>query len=78
MVAVDRATGELRRGSVVVIDDDHGAVLAQAAEAATAQSLATLSRLAHGAVSLALTARRASVLVGAGLGIVTAGPGWHG
>jgi GTP cyclohydrolase II len=73
MVAVDRATGELRRGGTVVIDDDHGAVLAQAAEAATAQSLAALSRLAQGGLSLALTARRASVLklVGTGPGIVT-------
>ena len=73
IVAVDRATGELRRGGMVVIDDDHGAVLAQAAETVTAQSLATLTRLSGGTVSLALTARRASVLklVGAGPGIVT-------
>ena len=42
MVAVDRATGELRRGGMVIIDDDHGAVLAQAAETVTAQSLAAL------------------------------------
>ena len=72
MVAVDRATGELRRGGMVIIDDDHGAVLAQAAETVTAQSLAALARLSNGATSLALTARRASVLklVGAGPGIV--------
>ena len=73
MVAVDRAAGELRRNSAVIIDDDHGAVLAQAAETVTAQSLAELSRLSNGKVSLALTARRASVLklVGAAPGIVT-------
>jgi GTP cyclohydrolase II len=73
MVAVDRAAGELRRNSAVVIDDDHGAVLAQAAETATTDSLASLARLSHGNVSLALTARRASVLdlVGAGPGVVT-------
>jgi GTP cyclohydrolase II len=72
MVAVDRAAGELRRNSAVVIDDDHGAVLAQAAETATADGLASLARLSRGTVSLALTARRASVLklVGAGPGIV--------
>jgi GTP cyclohydrolase II len=73
MVAVDRAAGELRRNSAVIIDDDHGAVLAQAAETVTADSLASLARLSNGSVSLALTARRASVLklVGAGPGIVT-------
>jgi GTP cyclohydrolase II len=73
MVAVDRATGELRRNSAVVIDDDHGAVLAQAAETVTTDSLASLARLSNGKVGLALTARRASVLklVGAGPGIVT-------
>jgi GTP cyclohydrolase II len=73
MVAVDRAAGELRRNSAVIIDDDRGAVLAQAAETATADSLASLARLSNAGVSLALTARRASVLklVGAGPGIVT-------
>ena len=73
MVAVDRAAGELRRNSAVIIDDDRGAVLAQAAETVTAEGLAALSRLSDGNVSLALTARRASVLklVGAAAGIVT-------
>ena len=73
MVAVDRAAGELRRNSAVIIDDDRGAVLAQAAETVTAESLAALLRLSKGNVSLALTARRASVLklVGAAAGIVT-------
>jgi GTP cyclohydrolase II len=73
MVAVERATGELRRHGAVIIDDEHGAVLAQAAETASAHSLATLERLSNQKVCLALTARRASVLglVGAGPGIVT-------
>src|ERR687891_530238 len=73
MVAVDRAAGELRRNSAVVIDDEHGAMLAQAAETVTADSLAALARLSNGRISLALTALRASVLrlVGAGPGIVT-------
>jgi GTP cyclohydrolase II len=73
MVAVDRAAGELRRNSAVIIDDDRGAVLAQAAETVTAESLAALLRLSKGNVSLALTARRASVLklVGAAAGFVT-------
>ena len=73
MVAVDRAAGELRRNSAVIIDDDRGAVLAQAGETVTAEGLAALSRLSDGNVSLALTARRASVLklVGAAAGIVT-------
>jgi GTP cyclohydrolase II len=72
MVAVDRAAGELRRNSAVIIDDDRGAVLAQAAETVTAESLAALWHLADGNLSLALTARRASVLklVGTAAGIV--------
>jgi GTP cyclohydrolase II len=73
MVAVDRAAGELRRNGAVIIDDDRGAALAQAAETVTADSLAALSRLSDGHVSLALTARRASVLklVSTTAGIVT-------
>jgi GTP cyclohydrolase II len=73
MVAVDRAVGELRRNGAVIIDNEHGAVLAQAAETVSADSLATLARLSNQNVSLALTARRASALglVGAGAGIVT-------
>jgi GTP cyclohydrolase II len=73
MVAVDRAAGELRRNGAVMIDDDRGAALAQAAETAIAEDIAALARLSKGIVSLALTAHRASVLklVGAGPGIVT-------
>jgi GTP cyclohydrolase II len=73
MVAVDRAAGELRRNSAVIIDDERGAVLAQAAETVTPEGVAALLRLSNGMVSLALTARRASALklVGAAAGIVT-------
>lgn len=62
MAAVDRAAGELRRGSFVVIEGDQDAALIQAAETVTAESLATLCRLGNGHTSLALTARRARVL----------------
>ena len=48
MVAVDRAAGELRRNSAVIIDDDHGAALAQAAETLTGDDPGALARLAHG------------------------------
>jgi GTP cyclohydrolase II len=72
MVAVDRAAGELRRNSAVIIDDDRGAALAQAAETLTGDDPGALARLAQGQLALALTAHRASVLklVGAGPGIV--------
>ena len=56
MVAIDRAAGELRRNGAVIIDDDHGAALAQAAETATADDIAALARVSKGTVSLALTA----------------------
>jgi GTP cyclohydrolase II len=62
MIAVDRAVADLRRGGFVVIEHDGEAVLTQAAETVTPESLATLSRLGNGGTSLALTARRASVL----------------
>ena len=48
MVAVDRAASELRRNSAVIIDDERGAVLAQAAETVTAESVAALLRLSSG------------------------------
>jgi GTP cyclohydrolase II len=62
MVSVDRAVGDLRRGDFVMLESAGGVALAQAAETVTAASLATLTRLANGNASLALTARRASVL----------------
>jgi GTP cyclohydrolase II len=62
MVTVDRAVGDLRRGDFVVLESAGHVALTQAAETVTAQSLATLTRLANGSASLALTARRASLL----------------
>jgi GTP cyclohydrolase II len=62
MVAVDRAAADLRRGGFVVIEGPGEAVLAQAAETVTNESLAKLGRLGNGATRLALTANRARVL----------------
>jgi len=62
MIAVDRAVSDLRRGGFVVIEHGDEAVLAQAAETVTPESLAMLGRLGNGGTSLALTARRASAL----------------
>jgi GTP cyclohydrolase II len=62
MVTVDRAMSDLRRGDFVMLESGAGVALAQAAETVTAASLATFTRLASGRASLALTARRASVL----------------
>jgi GTP cyclohydrolase II len=62
MVAVDRAAADLRRGGFVVIEGPGEAVLAQAAETVTTESLARLGRLGNGATRLALTATRARVL----------------
>jgi GTP cyclohydrolase II len=62
IVAVDRAVADLRRGGLVVIEGESGAALALAAETATADSLAALSRIGNGQTRLALTARRASAL----------------
>lgn len=69
LVAVDRATAELRRGGLVLIHDRPGdpreggpAALVQAAEAATEASLARLRATAGAEALLALTAQRAAVL----------------
>ncbi len=62
MITVDRAVSDLRRGDFVVLESPGAVALTQAAETVTADSLATLTRLANGGASLALTARRASVL----------------
>ena len=62
MITVDRAVGDLRRGDFVVLESAGAVALTQAAETVTADSLATLTQLANGSASLALTARRASVL----------------
>jgi GTP cyclohydrolase II len=62
-LAVDRAVAELRRGGVVIVQPSSGgAVLVQAAEAVTTESLARLAALAGVMPALALTGRRAAVL----------------
>lgn len=61
--AVDRAISDLRRGEpVVVVGADGRAVLAMAAEAVTAPSLAALSRLSGTQPHLGVTGRRARAL----------------
>jgi GTP cyclohydrolase II len=63
LLAVDRAIAEVRRGRLVALRGGGGAaVLAQAAEGITAESLATLKALAASEPRLAITARRAAML----------------
>jgi len=62
MMSVNRAVADLRRGSFVVIESGGEAMLAQAAETVTTESLALLGRTGQGEASLALTANRARVL----------------
>ncbi|CAA7621888.1 GTP cyclohydrolase II [Magnetospirillum sp. UT-4] len=63
LIAVDRAVAELRRGGIVAVrGDDQRIAYALAAEAATADSLATLTTLAGARPGLAVTGRRAAVL----------------
>lgn len=59
---VGRAVAELRRGAPVVVIGPGDAVVAATAEGMDADGLARLGRLAEGAPSLLVTARRASVL----------------
>ena len=73
MVAVDRALGDLRRGSFVVVEGPGGPVLIQAAEAVTTESLAALARVGDGRTRVALTARR-----GRALGIADSGAALRG
>ncbi len=60
--AVDRATGDLRRGGLVVVTDASGATAALSAEYATPARLARLDSLPGGQTRLILTARRAQAL----------------
>ncbi|NJO56235.1 MAG: GTP cyclohydrolase II [Rhodospirillales bacterium] len=61
--AVERAVSELRRGRPVVLTGAEGAaILAQAAEATTAESLLALTETTGGIPEVAITSRRASVL----------------
>ena len=62
MIAVDRVLADLRRGRLVVVTDKGGALLVQAAEAVTPQSLARLAELAQAPALLALTERRANAI----------------
>lgn len=70
LLAVDRAVAELRRGGLVIIRPADGpAVLMQAAEGVTGETIQRLARLSGNVPVLALTGRRAAVL-----GLAEAGP----
>jgi GTP cyclohydrolase II len=60
MRAVEQAAARLRSGGLVLVHDGAAATLVQAAETATAESLARLARLGDGC--LVLTARRGDAL----------------
>jgi GTP cyclohydrolase II len=62
VVAIEDAAARLRAGQPVIVQDDGAAVLVQAAETATADSLARLVRLGEGRASLTLTAQRGAAL----------------
>src|SRR5687767_1635572 len=65
LIAVDRALSELRRGGLVVLRSADGrAALVLAAEMATDDGIAELTRLAGSAPVLAVTGRRVSALTG--------------
>lgn len=59
---VDRAVAEIRRGSAVVVSTGTGAVLARPAETLDNRPLAFFSRPGVGAVTVAVTGRRAAIL----------------
>ncbi len=68
LLDVDRAISDLRRGLMVVIrGEDGGALLTQAAEAVTPQSLQRLATMSGVTPGLVLTAQRAAAL---GLGAI--------
>jgi GTP cyclohydrolase II len=62
MRSVEQAAAGLRRGELVLVQDGARTMLVQAAESATAESLARLSRLGDDRVCLMLTAHRARAL----------------
>ena len=68
---VDRAIGDLRRGVIALVDGGKQSLAVQAAETASAESLAQLAGLG-GKMALALTRRRAAAL---GLTPMPSGPG---
>jgi GTP cyclohydrolase II len=59
---VDRVISDLRRGLVAIVEGGGATLALQAAETATAASLAQLTALGGGKLSLALTRRRAAAL----------------
>jgi GTP cyclohydrolase II len=59
---IDRAITDLRRGGLVLVRESGGALMAQAAEAVSADSLARLREFCGGPLSLVLTRRRAAAL----------------
>jgi GTP cyclohydrolase II len=59
---VDRAIADLRRGLAVLITEGSLALIAQAAEGVTAESLRRITDLSGGRAALALTRRRAAAL----------------
>ena len=69
---VDRMIGDLRRGNIVIIASPEQTLAVQAAENATAESLAELTKLGGGKLALALTRRRAAAL---GLAPAASAPG---
>ena len=69
--AADRVAGDLRRGDFVLVRPDRGpALLVQASEAVTAESIAEISRVTRVVPSLVITLQRA-----AALGMAPAGAG---
>ncbi len=71
LVAVDRAVAELRRGGFVILTQGRSAVLAQAAEAVTPQSMDRMRALAGAEPRLAITRQRAAAV---GLAVTGEGP----
>jgi GTP cyclohydrolase II len=69
---VDRVIGDLRRGVIAIVQNEKASLALQAAETASADSLAQLATLGGGKVALALTRRRAAAL---GLAPMPTAPG---
>ncbi len=69
---VDRVIGDLRRGGIAIVVGCDQNVAVQAAENVTQESVAQLTKLGAGKLSLALTRRRAAVL---GLAPAASAPG---
>ena len=59
---VDHAIADMRRGGLVLLREQGAALLAQAAEAVSPESLTRIKGLSGASLSLALTARRAAAL----------------